>query len=108
MFLSLKYSNFLGDVCLMSSNRKSINKKQNMAQMAHELDAIHTGGKFLAFSMSKDDPKNSKSAESNHQVLKALQNINEGSTNNNVEPSLDTTDESSNQTQPLLNMINEV
>ena len=78
-----------------------------MAQMAHELDAIHTGGKFLAFSMSKDDPKNSKSAESNQQVLKALQN-DEGSTNNDVEPSLDTTDESSNQTQPLLNMINEV
>ena len=92
----------------MSSNRKTIKKKQNMAQMAHELDAIHTSGKFLAFSMSKEDPKNSKSAESNQQVLKSLQNINEGSTNNDVEPSLDTTDEISNQTQPLLNKINEV
>ena len=79
-----------------------------MAQMAHELDAIHTSGKFLAFSMSKEDPKNSKSAESNQQVLKSLQNINEGSTNNDVEPSLDTTDEIYIQTQPLLNKMNEV
>ena len=108
MFLIPRLFDCLGDVCLMSSNRKTIKRKQNMAQMAHELDSIHTGGKFLAFSMSKDDPKNSKSAESNQQVLKALQNINEGSTNNDVEPSLDNTDESLNQTQPLLNKINEV
>ena len=92
----------------MSSNRKTIKKKQNMAQMAHELDAIHTSGKFLAFSMSKEDPKNSKSAESNQQVLKSLQNINEGSTNNDVEPNLDTTDEIYIQTEPLLNKMNEV
>ena len=98
---------FSGDVCLMSSNRKAINKKQNMAQMGHELNAIHAGGKFLAFSMSKEGPTNSKSAESNQQVLQALQNIAEGSTNNDVEPNLDT-DESSNQTQPLLNKTNEV
>ena len=106
MFLIPRLFDCLGDVCLMSSNRKTIKRKQNMAQMAHELDSIHTGGKFLAFSMSKDDPKNSRSAENNQQVLDTLQNINEVSTNNDVEPSLDTTDEISNPTQPLLNKIN--